>query len=448
MLNRISRILVGSLFIVSGLIKANDPIGFSYKLNDYFAPGVFNMPWLDNYALALSVIICVAEIVLGVAILFGARMKLASWSLLILMIFFTFLTGYTAIANWFFDNYESATTHFFEGVFGFNARADISYMKDCGCFGDAIKLTPWQSFLKDAVLLIFTVIIFKFRNTTKPEEFKTDAINLSISTALVALFSIGMVSWMFPIWFSLVTFIVLLAIKNLMKHKAKDWVMAIGATIIATWFSLHCIQHLPIKDFRPYQIGNNISELKECPPDAPQDIYEDTWFYEVNGVVNEYTTAQAPWNIPDAKYVNRETELIFKGCEPPIHDFFLEAEDGTDYTEDLLAEEFMLLVVSYNLNEANTEEQNKINAIYEASNNDGGPYLYGLAANVWDEVNAYKVANDVTYDILTGDATMLKTIIRANPGLVLLNHGTVIGKWHFNDIPTYEEIKAQFLTKE
>ena len=93
MLNRISRLLVGSLFIVSGLIKANDPIGFSYKMNDYFAPGVLNMPWADAWALELSVLVCVAEIVLGVAVLFGARMRLAGWSLLILMVFFTFLTG-------------------------------------------------------------------------------------------------------------------------------------------------------------------------------------------------------------------------------------------------------------------------------------------------------------------------------------------------------------------
>ena len=106
MLNRISRLLVGSLFIVSGLIKANDPIGFSYKMNDYFAPGVLNMPWADAWALELSVLVCVAEIVLGVAVLFGARMRLAGWSLLILMVFFTFLTGYTAIANWLFDNPE------------------------------------------------------------------------------------------------------------------------------------------------------------------------------------------------------------------------------------------------------------------------------------------------------------------------------------------------------
>jgi uncharacterized membrane protein YphA (DoxX/SURF4 family) len=445
MLSRISRILVGSLFIVSGLIKANDPVGFSYKLNDYFAPGVFNMGWLDPFALELSVLICVAEIVLGVAILFGARMKLASWSLLILMIFFTFLTGYTAIANWFFDNYESSTTQFFEGVFGFVARQDISYMKDCGCFGDAIKLNPWESFLKDVVLLIFTVFIFLKRKVTKPEGLQTDLINLGVSMVLIAAFALGMVSWAFPIWFALVTFIVLLGIKQFMKQDSKDWIMAIASTIIATWFSVYCIQHLPVKDFRPYKIGNNIGELKECPPDAPQDIYNDTWFYEVNGVVGEYTTEQAPWAIEGTKFVDRETELIFKGCEPPIHDFVLESEDGMDYTEDILAEEYMLLVIGYDITNADEDVQPKLNALYDASNNDGGPYMYAMVSNVSSEIETFRHKHQNMFEYLTGDATMLKTIIRSNPGLVLLNKGTVIGKWHYNDIPTYDEIKSEYL---
>lgn len=403
------------------------------------------MGWLDPFALELSVLICVAEIVLGVAILFGARMKLASWSLLILMIFFTFLTGYTAIANWFFDNYESSTTQFFEGVFGFVARQDISYMKDCGCFGDAIKLNPWESFLKDVVLLIFTVFIFLKRKVTKPEGLQTDLINLGVSMVLIAAFALGMVSWAFPIWFALVTFIVLLGIKQFIKQDSKDWIMAIASTIIATWFSVYCIQHLPVKDFRPYKIGNNIGELKECPPDAPQDIYNDTWFYEVNGVVGEYTTEQAPWAIEGAKFVDRETELIFKGCEPPIHDFVLESEDGMDYTEDILAEEYMLLVIGYDITNADEDVQPKLNALYDASNNDGGPYMYAMVSNVSSEIETFRHKHQNMFEYLTGDATMLKTIIRSNPGLVLLNKGTVIGKWHYNDIPTYDEIKSEYL---
>lgn len=445
MLARISRILVGALFIVSGLIKANDPVGFSYKLNDYFAPGVFNITWLDPIALELSVFVCVAEIVLGIAILFGARMKLASWSLLLLMIFFTFLTGYTAVANWMFDNHETGLTHFMEGLFGFIIREDYSYMKDCGCFGDAIKLDPWESFLKDVVLMVFTVIIFVKRNTIKPAGLTTDLINLGIALALIAAFSLGMVGWAFPIWFSIVVFAVLLGLKNILKISAVDWVMAGAATVLTAWFSIYCVEHLPIKDFRPYKVGNNIAELKECPPDAPEDVYEDTWYYKVNGEVGEYTTEQEPWNIEGAEFVDRKTELISKGCEPPIHDFVLEAEDGTDLTEDILAEEYMILVVTYDVTTANEDVQEKLNTMLEASNNDGGPYMYALAASTYNDLEDFRHKHNSMLEYLTADGTMLKTIIRSNPGLVLLNKGTVMGKWHYNDLPTYEELKSEYL---
>ena len=447
MLNRISRLLVGSLFIVSGLIKANDPIGFSYKMNDYFAPGVLNMPWADAWALELSVLVCVAEIVLGVAVLFGARMRLAGWSLLILRVFFTVLTWYTATANRLFDNPEGGITGAMEGLFGFVIREDYSYMKDCGCFGDAIKLNPWESFVKDLVLLVFTLVIFKHRNTTKPSELRTDLVNLGISLLLISGFALGMLGWSFPIWFSLVTFGVLLGIKQFMTHANRDWIMAAGATLISFGFSYYCIEHLPVKDFRPYKIGNNIAELKECPPDAPKDVYEDTWYYKVNGEVKSYTTEEEPWNIEGAEVVDRETELIFKGCEPPIHDFVLEDFDGNGLTDDILAERFIFLAVSYDIKKANQDAQAAFNAVNDGAMNDpdGGPYMYGLAANSYEEVEPFRHDNQVTYDVLTGDATMLKTIIRSNPGLILLKEGTVIGKWHYNDVPSYDEIKSTLL---
>jgi uncharacterized membrane protein YphA (DoxX/SURF4 family) len=447
MLNRIARILVGSLFIVSGLIKANDPIGFSYKLNDYFAPGVFNLPFFDGFALEISVLVCVAEIVLGIAVLFGSKMRLASWSLMLLMIFFTFLTGYTAIANWFFDHPESGITGLFEGLFGFVAREDISYMKDCGCFGDAIQLTPWESFVKDLVLTALSVIIFRHRNTTVPGPIKTDFIHLGISVLLIAGFALGMVGWAFPIWFSLLSFGVLIGLKYVVQSKQLDWIMAGVVTVLSFGFSWYCINYLPIKDFRPFKIGNNIAQLKECPPDAPKDVYEDTWFYRVNGEVNTYTTDQAPWELEGAEFVDRETKLIFKGCEPPIHDFVLEDADGMDYTEDILMEPYMLLAVTYDLNKAHGSAQKALNAVNEGAMNDpdGGPYMYGLAANSYEQVESYRHEHQVAYDVLTADATMLKTIIRSNPGLVLLKEGTVVAKWHYNSIPSYEQIKSEYI---
>ena len=151
----ISRLLVGSLFIVSGLIKANDPVGFSYKLKDYFAADVLNMEWLIPFALVLAVVICVVEIVLGLATVMGSKMKPVSWLLLLMIIFFTFLTFYSA-------QFEKVT--------------------DCGCFGDALKLTPWESFSKDAVLLLFVLLIFLKRKSIEMNSEREDLIYGVISS--------------------------------------------------------------------------------------------------------------------------------------------------------------------------------------------------------------------------------------------------------------------------
>jgi len=137
----ISRILVGVLFIISGLIKLNDPLGFSYKLQEYFSQDVLNIPFLEPYALLISVIVVVFEVILGVFLLIGYKPKFTVWSLLGMIVFFTFLTFYSA----YFDK-----------------------VKDCGCFGDALKLTPWESFTKDIILLFFILILYLGRKHIKP----------------------------------------------------------------------------------------------------------------------------------------------------------------------------------------------------------------------------------------------------------------------------------------
>lgn len=440
MLLRLSRLLVGALFIVSGLIKANDPIGFSYKLNDYFAPGVFNMPFLDGWALELSVLVCVAEIALGVAVLAGAKGVVSAWALLLMMVFFTFLTGYTAVANWFFDNPDSGITKFFEGLLGFVARDDISYMKDCGCFGDAIKLDPWESFLKDLVLTALAVIIFIGRKRLQPAGIGTDAVNYGVAAALIAGFSIGVVHWWFPLWFALAVFVVLLLLRQWVREPRASWLMVGVAKVGSLAFCIYCILHLPIKDFRPYRVGNNIAELRVCPPGAPQDVYNDTWFYKVNGVVGEYTTEQEPWNLPGAEFVDRKTVLVSKGCEPPIHDFVLEDSDGNDLTDTLLAADNALFVVTYNVQKANESAQPQLNALYEATKS--AATMVALAANSNNETEDFRHKHQNPFDYLSADGTMLKTMIRSNPGLMLVQKGEVKAMWHHNDLPTPEALKA------
>jgi len=205
----ISRVLVGVLFIISGLIKLNDPLGFSYKLQEYFSVDVLNLPFLEPYALMISVVVVVFEVILGVFLLIGYKRKFTLWSLLAMIVFFTFLTFYSA----YFDK-----------------------VKDCGCFGDALKLTPWESFTKDVILLFLILILFFGKKHIKP------------------LFS-----------------------------KLPNTILALISFIFSLWFGYHVLMHLPSKDFRAYKIGNNIQQEMSIPEGAPKPVIEYTWTFNENG---------------------------------------------------------------------------------------------------------------------------------------------------------------------
>ncbi|MDP7430072.1 MAG: DoxX family protein, partial [Flavobacteriales bacterium] len=285
----ISRFLVGVLFIISGLIKANDTIGFSYKLAEYFE--VFGMEWLSAFALLIAVSICVFEILLGTMLLIGSRIKFVSWSLLLMIVFFTFLTFFSAYFN---------------------------KVTDCGCFGDALKLTPWQSFTKDMVLLFFILLLFKSQNK----------------------------------------------IQSLFTKKAENKINLL-TLLLSCYFVWHTYSHLPAKDFRPYAIGENIPEGMLIPKDAKQDIIEDIWYYEINGETQQFTTEQEPWKIEGAKYVDRKTKLIEKGYEPPIHDFSI-SKDEVDITDSILSAKKAYLVIAYNIKKTNAEASKKLTDLYLA----------------------------------------------------------------------------------
>lgn len=193
-ITQFSRIFVGVLFIISGLIKLNDPVGFSYKLAEYFSEPVFNMPFLEPFALGLAIFLVILEVVLGVMLLVGYRATLTIWALLLLIVFFTFLTFYSA----YFD-----------------------VVKDCGCFGDALHLTPWQSFTKDVVLLFFILILFINQKLIKP-LFATPKTNFAVYASVLL------------------------------------------CSLMAVWV----LNHNPIKDFRPYKVGTNIEKGMEIPEGA------------------------------------------------------------------------------------------------------------------------------------------------------------------------------------
>jgi len=361
-LTQIIRILVGVTFVFSGFVKLVDPIGSAYKFQDYFAENVLNLEFLIPYTLPLAILLILAELMLGVMLLLGVASRFTVWSLFILTLIFLFLTWYSA----YFDK-----------------------VTDCGCFGDAITLTPWETFYKNVVLIVLIVYLM----------IRVFEIQSVLSPAFVA----G---------------------------------MAVVILFICLGIIFHVLRHLPMIDFRPYAVGNNIAEGMIIPEGAPESVYEDTWIYEVNGVEKEYASEEKPWNIDGATFVDRKTKLISEGYVPPIHDFTMQ-KDGVDISEELLNEEKLLLVVMYNLDKSKKNGLKKVKE-YTDKAMEKGYVVYGFSASTEEDFNKTKEKYEWDFDLLFCDETTLKTIIRANPGMVELNKGTVVGKWNFRD---FNEIK-------
>lgn len=352
----IARTIVGILFIFSGLIKLNDPIGFSFKLQDYFAPDVLDLGFLVPYALLLAIILVIFEVLLGIFLLLGYARRFTLWALLLMIVFFTFLTFYSAYFN---------------------------KVTDCGCFGDAIPLTPWESFGKDVVLLVLILILFFGR------KYITPFFTRNIRSILV-------------------------------------FASLVGCLAIA----YYVLQHLPIIDFRPYKIGANIKEGMSVPEDAPQPIFEYRWKFNVNGeekiIVNhgEYPSV-------DGEFVDVDTKMIQEGYTPPIHDFTME-RDGEDYTSEFLDEENLIVVVAYSL--LNTEKDGYI-PIKEVTDKalKNGYTVIGLSASSQEETDQLTENYKLNFKFYFCDETTLKTIVRSNPGILELDRGTIKQKLHWND---------------
>ena len=354
---QISRIFVGLLFIISGLIKLNDPVGMSYKLVEYFSEPVLNLPFLTPYALAFSLLVVIAETVLGVFLLIGYQRKFTLWSLMGLIVFFTFLTFYAAYFN---------------------------KVTDCGCFGDALKLTPWQSFSKDVVLLaLITLIIFNSRHI-KP-VFTNSAQKIVAYTALLASCFMGY------------------------------WVL----------------NHLPLKDFRAYKVGTNITKAMEIPEGAPKAVVEMVFIYNVNGV-NKNFTEKDLMNLPEgATFVDRIDKVISEGYKPPVHDFSMEL-NGSDYKDELLVEPKLLVFVAYDLEKANPEGLKKLESLQQKALKKGYKVIAMTSSDV-TLIAKTKKQYGCTFDFYFCDGTTLKTIERANPSIVVMHKGTIMQKVHYND---------------
>lgn len=353
---QISRVIVGLLFIFSGLIKLNDPVGTQYKLEEYFEVFATDLPAFHDLfvslipmALYFSVFLCAAEVVLGIALLVAYKPRTTSVLLLLIILFFTFLTFYSAYFN---------------------------KVTDCGCFGAAIKLTPWTSFGKDIFLLILILVIVYYRKKFKP-----------LPTGLIVLLS----------------------------------------TIASLGIAVYALRHLPIIDLLPYRVGASIpAQMKASEPLRYQYIFEKdgkTFKYE------QYPS--------DTTLEFKEMIVLNEDAKPKITDFKVWNDEG-DFTEESFKGKKLFLIIK-NFTDINTAAFPDISKLINQVKNKGiAPVI--LTSGDSGEIQKFMQEHQLSIPYYSVDATVLKTISRSNPGLWLLQDGIVKGKWHYNDTPTSEEV--------
>lgn len=356
-----SRIFIAVIFIFSGFVKCVDPTGFSIKLEEYLV--VFGMDFMVPLSLTLSILMCGVEMLVGFMLLLNLKIKWAIWLAVALMIFYTPLTLWLAISN---------------------------KVTDCGCFGDAIVLTNWQTFIKNAVLDVFVVILVLNRNQYR-DLFKP---NIQIFTT-------------------------------------------IGFAVLITFFEFYNLVHLPVIDFMPYKVGANIPAGMITPANAPQAVYENIFYYEKNGERKKFTVD----NLPDStwKFVDRKDRLIQEGYEPPIHDFMITTPENLDVTDQILNDPgYNYLLVISSFEKTNYSHFSDINRIYQSAISKGYGF-YALTSSVPEEQEVFKEKVKASYPIYLMDETTLKTMIRSNPGLVLIKNGTIVGKWHHRQLKNMKD---------
>ena len=423
----IARYFVGVLFIFSGIVKANDPLGFSYKLEEYFEEFAklgeyvgFLEPFFHfchDYALPQAVFIVILEVVLGVAILVRFRTRLTAWLLLLLILFFTVLTF---------------------------ASAYFGIVKTCGCFGDAIPLTAWESFYKDVILSVLIFIIFIRQKQISISETSTNDFVLAVIGSLVMLKLSYDLEWFFAFWFTAITFAVFFLVR-LVDHIKAPWITTGLATVAMSFFTFYTYSYLPVKDFRAYAPGKSISEQMQGVPDKLKYYY----------ILRDKTTGEEkefekfPENYQEKyEYVDSRTEIIEKGVEPKILDFSIMTAEGEDLTEDFLqSENFTFFVISNDLTKAVEQPQQRINDLVR-NLQERGYRIVGLTASTPDIAIDFAQRNDNPFNYLFCDQIVLKTIIRSNPGLMLIKNGQVYGKWHYNDLPELQVLELEYLNKD
>ena len=357
----IARTLLALIFLFSGFVKAVDPLGTVYKIQDYLHEGFGGVfQWAIPAAGVAAVCLITLEWLLGISMLMNVRTQWTSWITLLFYCIMTPLTLYIAIAN---------------------------PVSDCGCFGDALVITNWQTFWKNIILLLLSICLVICRKAI-PELF----------------------SW----WMEII--------------------IALAALGSVAGIMGYSYTHLPQIDFRPYKVGNHIPTLMEIPDDAEVDQYEITLIYAKDGKEQTFTLENYPKGDPEWTFVDQKSVLIKKGYVPPIHDFEIETLEGDYITQDILeSEEPVTLVVMYDLSKTDTTQLEKLMYMIHEY-----PRVYFLTASGEEEIFAF--AEELGWDEETTYSTFcftdpitLKTIVRANPGVIVVQNGTIIDKYNLKN---------------
>ncbi|MFA4045779.1 triose-phosphate isomerase [Prevotella sp. PCHR] len=360
----VCRMVVALTFILSGFVKAVDPLGTQYKIHDYLAAAGMADIVPDVVTLGLSVLLAAVEFSMGVFLLFAIHRRTVSRLMLAFMVVMTPLTLWLALTD---------------------------PVKDCGCFGDAVVLTNWETFAKNVVLLVCTFVIFR-----RP--------------------------------MMMVRFI----------SKTNQWIILNYTVLFILVSSVYCLYYLPVLDFRPYHVGADIKKGMEIPDGAEQPQFETTFILEKNGTRKEFTVD----NYPDSTwtFVDSKTVQTAAGYVPEIHDFYMQTLDGEeDVTDKILDEEgYTFLLISPHIEQADDLNFGDIDVIYEYCMDHGYSFRCLTASNE-DAIQRWRDITGAEYEFLHADETTLKTVIRSNPGLMLLKHGVVLWKWSHNDLPDLDE---------
>ena len=359
------RILVGLVFVFSGFVKGIDPLGTVYRMDDYFM--AFNLPFFLPYSLGLTIFLCMVEFSLGVSLLFNLWIRKTVWLLVPMMMFFTVLT-------------------FFDAVY--------EVVPDCGCFGDAVKITNVQTFLKNVVLMAMILTIFTWRKKYR----------------------------------------------SLLPSRGDVAVLLVVAVSFAS-LSVHCYRHLPLIDFMAWKVGNRVNKTESLPV-----TFYVTYKNKKTGEEKEYISPNYPWN--DSVWLADWIFTSQRVVDPNINKgLVLRVEDqhGADFTSSVLDNpDYQFILVAYDLSKANPDGFLKILPFNKKAVADGYSFIC-LTNSLPAEIKAFRISNGTAFDYYNSDDVVLKTMVRSNPGLILLKDGVVLAKWGFRDFPLYDEVREKYL---